>query len=211
MSNFPRPAWKPLVSLLLLALVPSAAGLVRLSELADGGAITADNARFAAMPGPVTLHIVCALLFCLLAPFQFDAAIRHRYLRQHRLAGRLLVPAGAITALTGMWMTYRYPIPAPLQGPLLYGVRMGVGLGMTWAIAASVHAVLQGRIARHRAWMLRAYALGQGAGTQVLILLPVTLIAGAPTFLLRDVLMACAWGLNILLVEWIIRRRRPST
>jgi hypothetical protein len=211
MSNSPRPSWKLLVSLLMLALVPSAAGVVRLAGLAAGGAVTTDNARFVAMPWPVTLHIVCAVFFCTLAPFQFDAAIRLRHLRPHRLVGRLLAPAGAMTALTGLWMTCRCPIPAPLQGGLLYGVRMGVGLGMAGAIVASVLAVLQGRIARHRAWMLRAYALGQGAGTQVLVLLPVTWMLGPPTFFLRDVLMASAWGLNMIVVEWVIRRRSPST
>ena len=66
------------------------------------------------------------------------------------------------------------------------------------------------RIAAHRAWMIRAYALGQGAGTQVILMLPLTLIAGAPTYFLRDVLMTCAWGLNIVLAEWIVRRRLPA-
>jgi hypothetical protein len=45
----------------------------------------------------------------------------------------------------------------------------------------------------------------------VLILLPVTLMAGAPTFIFRDVLMASAWGLNLVFAEWVIRRRLPST
>jgi hypothetical protein len=54
--------------------------------------------------------------------------------------------------------------------------------------------------------MLRAYALGMGAGTQVLIMLPVTLIVGAPTYLLRDVLMTSAWVINAALAEWLIRR-----
>jgi hypothetical protein len=108
-------------------------------------------------------------------------------------------------------MTAAYAIPAGLQGPLLYGVRMVVGLAMALAIVVSVQAVLKGRIAQHRAWMVRAYALGQGAGTQVLILLPVTLMAGEPTFFLRDVLMASAWGLNLAFAEWVIRRRLPST
>jgi hypothetical protein len=106
-------------------------------------------------------------------------------------------------------MTAGYPIPAELQGDLLYGVRMVVGLSMALAIVVSVRAVLRRRIAQHRAWMVRAYALGQGAGTQVLIMLPVTLIAGEPTFIFRDVLMASAWVLNMVLAEWIIRRWLP--
>lgn len=187
-----------------------AAGWVRLSKLASAE-ITAENARFIAVPGPVVLHILCATLFCVLGAFQFDTALRQRYPRGHRLSGRVAAPCGVLAALTGVWMTCAYPIPAALQGGLLYGARIAAGLSMALALVLSVRAVLRGRIAGHRAWMVRAYALGQGAGTQVLILLPLSLIAGAPTYFLRDVLMASAWGLNLVVAEWLISRRSFST
>ena len=195
----------------MLSLVPMLAGVVRLSDLASGGSVTAEDARFMAMPAPVVMHIVCASLFCVLGAFQFDSALRQRFPQLHRVAGRVAAPCGIVAALTGLWMTAAYAIPAELQGPLLYGVRMAVGLAMTLAVIVSIRAVLQRRIAQHKAWMVRAYALGQGAGTQVLILLPVTLLAGAPTFIFRDVLMASAWGLNVVFAEWVIRRRLLST
>lgn len=194
----------------MLSLVPLAAGAVRVVGLAGGGDPGADNARFVAMPVPVVLHIAGAALFCLLGAFQFDPAFRRRSPRLHRGAGRVAAVGGLLAALTGLWMTIGYPIPAALQGDLLYGVRVLVGVSMALALATSVRAVLRGRLVQHRAWMVRAYALGQGAGTQVLLILPVTLMAGAPTFLVRDVLMASAWGLNVLLAEWLIRRRLPS-
>ncbi|MBC7380178.1 MAG: DUF2306 domain-containing protein [Burkholderiaceae bacterium] len=178
--------------------------------VAAGGAVTPENARFMAMPAPVVLHIVSAALFCVLGAFQFDAAIRLQHSGLHRIGGRLAAACGLLAALTGLWMTAAYPIPAAMQGRLLFGVRITVGLGMTLALILAVHAVLKRRIAEHRAWMVRAYALGQGAGTQVLILLPVALIAGTPTFLFRDVLMALGWGLNAVFAEWLIRRPPPS-
>jgi len=211
MSNSPRPSWRQPAALLLLSLVPVAAGAVRLSTLAGNRGVTAENARFITAPGPVAVHIVSATLFCLLGAVQFDPAFRQRYPRLHRGAGRVAAPCGMLAALTGLWMTLAYPIPAALQGDLLYAVRTVVGLAMALAIAVSVRAVLQRRMARHQAWMVRAYALGQGAGTQVLILLPVTLMAGAPTFFFRDVLMASAWGLNAAFAEWLVRRRLPPT
>ena len=210
MSSLPHPSWKLLTSLLMLSLVPVMAGVLRLSGLASGGGVTPENARFMALPAPVVLHIVCASLFCVLGALQLDSALRQRFPRLHRIAGRVAAPCGIVAALTGMWMTAAYAIPAALQGQLLYGVRMVAGLAMALAIVVSVHAVLKRRIAQHKAWMVRAYALGQGAGTQVLILLPVTLMAGAPTFFFRDVLMASAWGLNVIVAEWIIRRRLSS-
>lgn len=209
-SSLPNYSWKLPAALWLLSLVPVAAGLVRLSGIAGGDQVTPDNARFMAMPAPFVLHIVAATLFCLLGAFQFDAAIRRRHVQLHRMAGRVLAPCGMLAASSGVWMTVGYAIPAASQGNLLYVVRIVVGLAMAVAIALSVHAVLHGRIARHRAWMIRAYALGQGAGTQVILMLPLTLIAGAPTYFLRDVLMTCAWGLNIVLAEWIVHRRLPA-
>jgi hypothetical protein len=187
-----------------------AAGGVRLSGLAAGGAVTAENARFMTSPEPFVLHILGATLFCVLGAFQFDPALRQRFPRLHRISGRVAAPCGMLAALTGLWMTLVYAIPAQKQGELLYLVRTLVGVGMTLAIAMALHAVLQGRIHQHKAWMLRAYALGQGAGTQVLIMLPLALISGEPTFFLRDVLMASAWGLNLIFAEWLLRRRRPS-
>ena len=155
-------------------------------------------------------HVVSASVFCVLGAFQFDSAIRLRYPRLHRISGRVVAPCGVLAALTGLWMTTRSDIPAALQGSLLCGVRVLVGLAMMLAIALSIRAVLHGRIAAHKAWMIRAYALGQGAGTQVLIMLPMSMIVGAPTFLLRDVLMASVWALNVIFAEWLIRRRLPS-
>ena len=132
MSSLPSPSWRLPTSLLLLSLVPVAAGAVRLVGLATsgggggGGAITPENARFLAMPSPVVLHIVSATVFCLLGAFQFDSAFRRRSPGLHRAAGRVLAPLGILAALTGLWMTAGYDIPAELQGPLLYGVRRNV-------------------------------------------------------------------------------------
>ncbi|MDO8652708.1 MAG: hypothetical protein Q7R66_11005 [Undibacterium sp.] len=64
-------------------------------------------------------------------------------------------------------------------------------LWMTLAIILSVHVVMQGCIKQHKAWIVRAYALVLGAGTQVLIMLPMTLVAGASPFFFY-VLMAWA-------------------
>jgi len=55
--------------------------------------------------------------------------------------------------------------------------------------------------------MIRGYAIGQGAGTQAMLLGPLTLLAGPPAGLLRDVLMVAAWLINLAVAEKIIRSR----
>ena len=51
-------AWRLPAALLLLSLVPVAAGVMRLVGLTGSAAPTVDSARFVAMPFPVVLHIV---------------------------------------------------------------------------------------------------------------------------------------------------------
>ena len=62
-------------------------------------------------------------------------------------------------------------------------------------------------VTRHRAWMMRGYAIGLGAGTQVLTLMVGELIAGPPSEFSRALLMGAAWVINLAVAEWIIRKR----
>ena len=107
-------------------------------------------------------------------------------------------------------MTLFYPIPPRLQGDLLHAVRLLVGAAMIVSIVLAWMAIMRRDIAQHSAWMIRGYALGQGAGTQVLVMLPWTLIYGEASGLTRDLLMSAAWVINLAVGEWIIRRR-PAT
>ncbi|SCF46988.1 Predicted membrane protein (DUF2306) [Micromonospora matsumotoense] len=63
---------------------------------------------------------------------------------------------------------------------------------------------------RHRAWMKRGYPIGQGAGRQAVLLSTWALAVGPTTELSRAVLMGASWTLNLLVAEWLIRRRHPA-
>jgi len=160
---------------------------------------------FFAMPAPVVLHIVAALTYCLLGVFQFAPRFRRRRPRWHRTAGWVLVPAGLLVALTGLWMTFTYAFP-PVDGLAVKVERILVGTVMAAAIVLAVAAVRKRDIRNHRAWMIRAYALGQGAGTQALTQLPWMLLVGPLTVPSRAILMGLGWLINIVIAEWIIRR-----
>jgi hypothetical protein len=198
--------WHVPLALVALSLVPVVAGSVRLAGLAAGAEVTPGTARFAASPFPIALHVGSATVYCLLGAFQFSGGLRRRWPAWHRRAGRLLAPLGVLAALSGMWMAARYEIPASLQGPLLLGVRMAVGSAMAASIAVALVAILRRDVAGHEAWMIRAYALGQGAGTQVLVLGPGLLLFGEVHGLARDLLMTLAWAINLAIAEHVIRR-----
>lgn len=214
-SSSPRSSRLSTAGLLALCVIPALGGAVRLTELATGAEITPENARFFESPVPVVLHIVSVVVYIVLGAFQFAPRFRNTRPGWHRMAGRILVPAGLTAALSGLWLTLFFPVPARDEG-LLEVLRIVFGLAMTISIVLGFLAIRRRNIAQHRAWMIRGYAIGMGAGTQALTIAPVTVIAGPPTGLTWALLMGFGWTLNLAFAEWLIRRgtakrrRKPS-
>lgn len=214
-----RTDWLVPAALILLSFIPIVAGSFRLFELASGADLTPDNARFFASPVPIVLHIISVSLYSILGAFQFAPAFRQRNPKWHRRVGKLLVVSGLIVALTGFWMTAFYPLPPELQGSLLYGFRLVISSVMFLAIILAYLAIRKRDIPKHRAWMIRAYAIAQAAGTQALLfiaLIPVmaliptidaSMIVGLP----RDLLMILAWLINLGVAEWCIHKQTQTT
>jgi hypothetical protein len=206
MTSSTRREWRLPTGLILLSAIPVIAGAFRLTQLTGGAAITPDNARFFASPVPVTAHIISVSLYCVLGAFQFVPGLRRRRLGWHRAAGRLLVPCGLIAALSGLWMTLFYPRPDDV-GDLLTVFRLVFGSAMAVSIVLGLAAVLRRDIAQHRAWMMRGYAIGMGAGTQAVTQGPWILAVGPLDKLSKALLMLAAWVINLAVAEWIIRGR----
>ncbi|WP_460335253.1 DUF2306 domain-containing protein [Actinoallomurus acanthiterrae] len=195
--------------LLLLTVVPVSAGMARLAELLGGAVVTPGNARFFASPVPVTVHIISVTLYSVLGAFQFLPGLRRRNPRRHRVVGRLLVPSGLAAALSGLWMTVFYPRPAT-TGDLLSGLRLVFGSAMIVSIVLGFAAIRRRDIARHRAWMIRGYAIGLGAGTQVFTQGSWILLVGPLGKPSSALTMGAGWLINLAFAEWLIRRHRPS-
>jgi uncharacterized membrane protein len=206
--------WRLPAALILLSFVPAVAGAVRLGGLAAGGPVTPGGARFSGMPAPVVLHILTAVPYCVVGAFQFAPAFRRKHLRWHRIAGRFLAPAGVLAAVSGLWMTLAYDLPAAdgaTLGPLGV-VRLAFATAMAGSIVLGVVAIARRRdVAAHRAWMMRGYAIGQGAGTQAITHLPWFVLVGTqPPEYPRLAMMIAAWVINLAVAEWYIRRHaRP--
>ncbi|MFC0527516.1 DUF2306 domain-containing protein [Phytohabitans kaempferiae] len=200
-----RREWRVPVGLILLSLVPVVAGASRVTELSTGPEMTPGNARFVADPLPVVVHIVGATVYCLLGAFQFVPSLRRH--RWHRLAGRLLVPCGLAAALSGLWMTLAYDLPAH-DGTLVNAFRLVFGAAMALAILLGLAAALRRDFTRHRAWMARGYAIGLGAGTQAFTHAPYLIMSGGeqPGANGRAVLMLAGWLINLAVAEWALRR-----
>ena len=206
MKYFTRSEWMILAGLFVLSFIPVSAGIFRLVELEGGAAMLPENLRVTAAPIPVVLHIVCVALYCYLGAFQFLPSIRRHNPTLHRYNGRLMVVSGIVSALSGLWMTHFYSFPYGLQGDLLYSVRILLGSAMIVFVVLGVAAILRRDTVRHSSWMIRAYAIGQGASTQGLLLMPLSIISEEPSGFPRDILMTFAWIINISVAEWIIQK-----
>ncbi|HJR38987.1 MAG TPA: DUF2306 domain-containing protein [Nocardioidaceae bacterium] len=188
---------------MILSIVPVVAGLLRLLEVVGGPQLLPDNPRIDASPVPVVVHVVAAALYAFLGAFQFSARLRRRRPGWHRSAGRVLVGAGLLVAVSGLWMTLFYT-GAP-GGELLWTVRLVVCSAMVTSIMLGFTAIRRRDIVAHRAWMVRAYALAVGAGTQVF-----TQGIGEGLFGTSDLStglsISSGWVINAAVAEWVIRR-----
>lgn len=205
-----RSDWLVPTLLILLSLVPAIAGTSRLVQLAGNAPVTADNARFFGQPIPVVLHILAVIPYSIIGAFQFSAGFRKRNRPWHRAAGRILGVAGLVAALSGLWMAHFYPWPAG-DGLGVYVERLVFGSGMVASIVLGLDAVRRRNFKAHGEWMIRAYAIGLGAGTQVFTHLPYFMLVGKPGETGRTVMMGAGWVINYAVAEWIIRRNRAST
>jgi uncharacterized membrane protein len=209
-SAFTRADWLVPAALMLLTAIPALGGVLGLVGFASGAALTPDNTQFHALPLPVVLHILSALPFCLLGAFQFAPGLRRSFPGFHRLAGRLVVLCGLVAGLSGLWMTQFYLFSLQSQSTLLYGFRMLFGSAMVLSLVLGLIAILRRKVARHRAWMMRGYAIGQGAGTQALTALLWMLFFGTLGEPTKDWLMGASWVINLVVADWLIRRKQTK-
>ena len=200
-----RREWLVPASLLLLAAVPALGGLYRVLHLGLGGEVSPANQRFFDAPVPIALHGTASALFAFVGAFQFTESSR-RKLNRHRLRGMIFIPSALIAAITGLWMEATYDLPAH-DGPLLSVFRVIFGTSMIATTVLGVRTLLRREYARHGAWMMRTYAIGMGAGTQVIVFLPWMLLVGQPDVTQRAWLMGAGWTINLLFVEWVLMRK----
>jgi uncharacterized membrane protein len=135
------------------------------------------NPGFLEFPTITAFHVILGGVYLALAPFQFVQRIRTRWLGVHRWVGRLLVVIGLIVGVTALFMGFVFPMAGWPESVVigLFG-----GLYLVALVLGFAH-VRAGRIALHREWMMRAFAIGLSIATMRIFFIPALILVGNPT------------------------------
>lgn len=193
--------WVLLAGLITFGLIPILANALRRAALAVGAAGSAPG-EAGGMPLPVILHVVGATVFVVLGALQFSADFRRRRPSWHRIAGRLALLAALLAAGSGLWLAFA---TLPHSSALLFLFRLLAAAGLALSIVLGFRAIRQRRLPQHRAWMIRAFAIGLGAATQVFTLGFGEAIFGRSELSIA-LLNGAGWAINLVLAEWLIHR-----
>jgi uncharacterized membrane protein len=150
------------------------------------------NPGFLEYPAIVALHVVLGGVYLLFAPFQFVGRVRSRHIGYHSLMGRVLVAAGMAVGATALFVGLAIPFSGRAESVLigLFG-----GLFLFALLKGFVH-IRAGRVALHREWMIRAFAIALAIPTRRLIFVPSLLVPGVadPTDGRTVALSLAAWA-----------------
>ncbi|MFM9837379.1 MAG: DUF2306 domain-containing protein [Cyclobacteriaceae bacterium] len=115
--------------------------------------------RFWDYKWPLIFHISCGLIAMIIGPFQFWTSFRAKYIKTHRMLGRIYLIAiliGTISATNLAW-TSGYKISFSWA----FGLQ---GLAFAWISTALMAyiSIMKRRIAQHKEWMIRSYVVTLG-------------------------------------------------
>lgn len=155
--------------------------------------------------GWLLLHISAGMVALLTGPLQFSARLRKRYLKLHRIIGRvylIAVALGSIAAFRLAWTT----TSGWAWG---FGVAM---LGVAWITTSGMayYAILRRQMAIHKEWMVRSYVV-----TFAFVTFRLLEDMGPTSHLMPEndrsisAIWAC-WALPLLITEVILQLRRIS-
>ncbi len=161
------------------------------------------NQRYADHPWVTLAHLLPGLVFFLIGPLQFSARLRSLHPAIHRFLGRLSVSLGVASGLAVLWMVLVFPA---VGGLLTQLGTFGVVAALFACFWLAVVAVRSRQIARHRAFMIRGYALALSVSTARIGINLSELIWGTAfeiSFVPASILGA---SVNIIVAEYVVRR-----
>ena len=163
--------------------------------------------RFVEHPWLAYLHIVPGVLYLIGAPLQLSRRFRTRHYPVHRRLGRVLV---SMALLSGVF-AIAFGVPFAFGGPGEAAATLVFGVWFLACLVLAFRAIRSDEVARHRRWMIRAFAIGVGVGT---IRIWIGLFQATGLLSFRDSFPVAFWisfALHVAAAEWWLRRTPALT
>lgn len=99
-------------------------------------------------------HIVFATIAILLGPFQFISFFRKRYLKLHRITGKIYIICAILSSICGMVISISKPEFSAGAAGIFF-------LGFVWLVTTimSFLSIKKGKVELHKEWMIRSYTV----------------------------------------------------
>lgn len=159
----------------ILATVTAALALLGLAISAEHF-LGADhyNPGFIAFPAIIGAHVISGAIYLACGLAQFFRPLRERLPAVHRVTGRIAILSGVVAAVTAIAITLLFPF----HGPAAVYLVAPFAVFFLGALVQAFSFAKAGEYARHREWMIRAFAIGTGIATMRLIFVPAFLLLG---------------------------------
>ena len=167
--------------------------------------------KYVAHPWLAYGHIVPGMVYLLGAPFQLSRTFRSRHYALHRRLGRVLLwcalVSGVLSVVLGI--VFAWGRGAETSATVVFGSWFVV------TVLLAFRAIRNGRVAQHRRWMVRAFAVGLGVATiriwvGIFTGIQIGLLGmGDATMPLRATFGVAFWlglSMHVVFAEWWLRR-----
>jgi len=154
--------------------------------------------------GWALMHAASSATALLIGPLQFVARLRQRRPTMHRAVGIAYVTACLAGGLSALPLAM-----GSVAGPLTSAGFIALAIAWMATTVIAVQRIATGKVAAHRRWMIRSFALTLSALT-LRIYLFVSGVLGMDYFLAYPVIAWACWLPNILAAEWYLRYGRDT-
>lgn len=168
------------------------------------------NPGFAQFPVIIGAHVVSGALYLACGLMQFVAPVRARWPAVHRVTGRVAIGSGVVAGITAIAITVLFPFHGPAA---VYWV-MPFAVLFIVALVTAFDRARRGDFAKHREWMIRAFAIDTGIATMRLIFVPWLMMGEITDERARPISLVsfvAAFLLHLAVAEvWILYTRRKA-
>ena len=149
--------------------------------------------------GWALVHAASSATALLIGPLQFAARLRQRRPAMHRVIGVTYVTACLAGGLSALPLAI-----GTSAGPLASAGFIALAAAWMTTTVIAVRRIATGKIAAHRRWMIRSFALTLSALT-LRVYLFVSGMLGMDYFVAYPVIAWACWLPNMLAAEWYLR------